>query len=808
MKVLDALRKRDANLSALRRSGRVAIVMPAMFAIADKVLDNPQASVFAAFGCFAMLLFADFGGPMATRVAAHLSLVAGGVVLVCLGTLAGQATWLAVLMTFVVALVVLFAGVVSSVLASATTALLVSFILPVTLGGSVSTVPDRLVGWLLAGGSSLIAIVVLWPSPPGEPLRASTARCCGLLARRLRTEADCLTAGPAGRVVRDQAVADASAAVAALRTSFYASPYRPTGLATSTRMLVRLVDELVWLNVILERTPLDTEPAETVAAICALKLSAADVLEHCGTLLETGSGDPRRLEADLARLSEARLAMAQTVISDLPVRRVERVPSTAADAAAPDVAVVELVDSLEPSFRAQEMSFGVTEIAANTELAVLARERPWWRQLLGYRPEGGSSALSSATERAGAHLQRNSVWLHNSLRGAFAIAIAVLVADEVGVQHGFWVVLGTLAVLRSNALTTGQNILRAMIGTTIGFVLGAILLILVGNNTSVYWGLFPPAIFFAGLAPAVIGFAAGQAGFTVALLVLYNLIAPTGWHVGLVRVEDIAIGAGVSLVAGMVFWPRGAGPEFGRVVGDAFTSAVAYLRAAVDYGMSRCDHALPAVPEPSTERRQAAAAARRLDDAFRSFLAEKGTKHVPLAEVTSLVTVVAALRLAGDAVINLWSQDDGPGGGDRTAARQELLSTSAQLDGWYEQAAAAVSTGGTVPAPLQHDDAADSRLVNAVRRDLQGEDGQGTGTAVKMIWTADHLDIVRGLQTMIVPPAQSISAAWPRGWRGRLRQTGSGDNGLRTTTPLLLTSTLRAMGCGASVDRVTGCAPA
>ena len=39
------------------------------------------------------------------------------------------------------------------------------------------------------------------------------------------------------------------------------------------------------------------------------------------------------------------------------------------------------------------------------------------------------------------------------MRGAIALGLAVLVADLTGVQHSFWVVLGTLTVLRSNALS-------------------------------------------------------------------------------------------------------------------------------------------------------------------------------------------------------------------------------------------------------------------------------------------------------------------------------------------------------------------
>lgn len=81
------------------------------------------------------------------------------------------------------------------------------------------------------------------------------------------------------------------------------------------------------------------------------------------------------------------------------------------------------------------------------------------------------------------------------------------------------------------------------------------------------------------------------------------------------------------------------------------------LRAGVEVGTSRCDGSTPVNAMPATERIQAAAAARRLDDAFRQFLNERGERALPLAEATRLVTVVAGIRLAADAVVDLWSRE-------------------------------------------------------------------------------------------------------------------------------------------------------
>ena len=47
MHVVSWLRERDHELAALRRAGRAAIVMPALFAFGTEVLDNAGLATFA-----------------------------------------------------------------------------------------------------------------------------------------------------------------------------------------------------------------------------------------------------------------------------------------------------------------------------------------------------------------------------------------------------------------------------------------------------------------------------------------------------------------------------------------------------------------------------------------------------------------------------------------------------------------------------------------------------------------------------------------------------------------------------------------
>jgi len=729
--------------------------MPALFALGSEVIGNPAVATFAAFGSFAMLLLVDFGGPMRNRLQAQAALAAVGAVFVCIGTLASRSAWLAAVAMALVGFAVLFAGVVSSVLAGATVALLLAFILPVSLPGPLSSIPDRLAGWGMASAVAFVAVALLWPAPVRDPLRRVAIAACRGLAARLRSEVAYVLEGEAGPSLaeHEDVIARANAAVAAVHRTFFATPYRPTGLSTSGRTVVRLVDELNWLNAIIAQTPPHPDGIAINRSAFAVKARAASVLERGADLLEESGGRPDALDAALAELHEALAAMESSTTMDLPAYH-----AVAGSSPAEEQRITELVSSLDPSFRARELSFAVSQIAANIELTAAAERRSWLESLLGHQPAGLPGTLSAAQERAAAHVERHSVWLHNSLRGAIGLGLAVLVADLSGVQHSFWVVLGTLSVLRSNALSTGQNVVRGLLGTLVGFVVGAGLLALIGTNTTLLWFLLPPAILFAGFAPAAISFAAGQAAFTLTLVILFNILQPAGWRVGLLRVEDVAIGCAVSVVVGLFFWPRGAAAALGQAMAEAYTDSAHYLAAAVEFGLGRCDRGMPSRPAPTDEATRAAAASRRLDDAFRGYLAERGAKPVPLADVTGLLTGVAGLRLAADAVLDLWQRDDGRSGGDRAAARLELLASTDAVAAWYEKFADSLTRRSEVPEPVAQDQVADGRLVDAVRRDLRDEDGQASAVAVRIIWTGDHLDAARRLQGALVGPARAMAA--------------------------------------------------
>ena len=313
------------------------------------------------------------------------------------------------------------------------------------------------------------------------------------------------------------------------------------------------------------------------------------------------------------------------------------------------------------------------------------------------------------------------------------------VADLSSVQHGFWVVLGALSVLRTNATSTGATALRAFVGTVVGFVLGGALVLAIGGSSTALWIAFPIALFVTAYLPGTAPFAVGQAAFTVFLVVLFNLVAPSGWKVGVVRVEDVAIGCAVSLVVGVLFWPRGVAAIVGDDLADAYRAGARYLREAIDRLCA------PSAPDASAVT-SAVTTSISLDHALRAFLAEQGTKHITNAELWRLVGGTQRLRLTANAV----AQFPRDGHADPTS-RAALLRRAASIDGWYQQLAALLERPrGPSPATRTVPTFDETETTPPRSRDL--------------VWLRESLDHLAQHLEELVAPAQDVAEFRRRPW--------------------------------------------
>ena len=585
----DQLRKRDPERDGVRRALRAAIFIPIAAAASFAVAADNQTPIFTILGSIALLIAADFPGTVGTRALSYCGLAINGALLITLGTLAAPHPWVAVPLCLVVGAAVNVFGLLSEVVAAGQRATLMVFILPVCIR-PVAPLGDRIFGWVIALLICVPAALFVFPPRYDSELRRQATRVCAALADRI--EGTC-------------SAQEVSAAISALRAGFLNGAARPVAMTAGSRALVRVLSELSWLC--------DRVDSDTGALLGETTGAATRVLRACAAVLSPDAPSGARVELENALAAHRTAAIS---------RYQDEVTALLAD---PDDASAVQRGRTVMSRRTMSGSIGLTGriIAA----AAAADTRPLWARMLGRQlPETGIAdrvyTKRAALASLGGYLSTGSVTVLNSLRTGLALALAVVVTLVFPVQNGLWVVLGALSVLRSSAASTGTTALRAIVGTVIGFVIGAVIIGLLGVDPIVMWMLLPVVAFGSTYVSQVGSFMAGQAMFTMMVFIVFNLIQPTGWKVGLVRIEDIVLGAAVGLTASVLLWPRGATESVRRAVDAALEVSSRYLTVAVarvTRGASeQSDDAVMALSQ------DALTAVRTYGDAVRNYLSEAG----------------------------------------------------------------------------------------------------------------------------------------------------------------------------------------
>ena len=656
------------SFPALLRAVRATLVVPVMFVICLKVIGNPDMTLFAVFGSFASLLLSSFGGSRRDKAVAHLGLAVVGSLALIIGTLVSGNTLLAALVTIPVTFAIFFAGVAGPNTAGGVTGALLAYVLPVATAAPAATIGWRLAGWWLASAAATLVVLLISAPSPGDKLRQSAAASARALATHLRRSVEGTS---------DQADWDAVlAAKHDLLNQFTSTPLRPTGLAATDQGLANVIELLEWTSALVGDTVTSHQDLDQADPVDRELLGeAARILDGVADIL-AGTGEIPSLE----RLEQARAAsVTHQVRLTGDAEQLRTLAAYAAHGQAIAVAArAALIDAIIATGRADP--------------GLVAEERRRWYGQQSGTPAGVLPALTNVTGFFARHASIRSVWFLNALRGSIALAIAVTVADVSGVQHGFWVVLGTLSVLRTNAASTGATAVRALAGTAVGFAVGAALLIGIGTGPTALWVALPCAVFVAAYAPGTTPFAVGQAAFTVTVVVIFNLLIPAGWQVGLLRIEDVAIGCGVSVVIGLLFWPRGAGGLVSNDLADAFRRGASYLAQAVDFALGL----RPGAPDTGVA---AVTASIRLDEALRAYLTEQGTKRLSKHELWGLVMDSVRLRLTAYSVASLHdltgpvvpaltpAGDSTPGSPDQSGTgRAARPATATEDDGGLDRA--------------------------------------------------------------------------------------------------------------------------
>ncbi|MGH9026256.1 MAG: FUSC family protein, partial [Acidimicrobiia bacterium] len=369
------------------------------------------------------------------------------------------------------------------------------------------------------------------------------------------------------------------------------------------------------------------------------------------------------------------------------------------------------------------------------------------------------SVLTVAWRRARANFTLSSVVMRNSLRLALALALARLLVGVFDLQHGFWVIFGTLTVMKSNAGGTRETVLKAVTGTAIGFAIAAVLLTAFEGSHDV-WLVLMPMLLFVAMYLSGRTVIAGQAFFTLTIVVLFRVLAPATWTLALLRLEDMAIGAGIGLLIGVFAWPRGAGGQLRASIARLIDTGRRYAELTARQLLSGAE----APHDIARARDDTVAATHRADDVFTQYLTEAGPRRVPVETWGDLLASALRLWYSTD-MIRLRTLDARVSSVPVCLELVGLLEEATdRLDAGFAEAAAALRTGTsvTVERPIASD--ATGPVMSACTSSLHQEtDRERLARALQLVevraWLRVLSDDLAGLREPVGEVAAKLGKA-------------------------------------------------
>jgi uncharacterized membrane protein YccC len=233
-------------------------------------------------------------------------------------------------------------------------------------------------------------------------------------------------------------------------------------------------------------------------------------------------------------------------------------------------------------------------------------------------------------------------------------------------------------------------------------------------------------------------------GFTLLIVTLFNLAAPPQWDIGLIRVEDIAIGAAVGIAIGAAAWPRGATAQLRRALGEAIDAGADYAAGVA----RRLLHA-PRGGDSEAPRRDAVRAARRAEDVFTAYLAEAVDRRAALTRWADLLERTHRLWYGAGVMAGARPLTE-HGCDDLVASLEDGLD---RLVAGYRGAAEALGNRAELPPPprRQAADELGAPALGCIALAADGHDRERLETVARLLgfraWTvelADELDGLRG----------------------------------------------------------------
>jgi uncharacterized membrane protein YccC len=544
--VLGRLRRRDPDHRIVLRAVRLSLAALPAYYVCLYGIGNGVLATYVVFGVIAAGAFVKLHG--SARVRARILLMVLPVIwsLIAVGTVLDVNIWGSVAATLVVGFSIAFFGVGGPRLVGLAGGLQLFFIVANFPPHHANALPARLIGATVGVVLTALGEVLLWPDPEPVSYRRRLAQAAEAVAGLMEASAD---------VVAGRSAGDGEMARCQDRVTQAVEQTRMTGLPRNGRPLSAGRRD----RALRDGAAAIQEIAEQVRRLSARPdlahgrhADVADLLRHCAAAMRRAG---------------------RTLVDGRPPPAASPQPG---DASERDLVDIDELDHFRLHAFLRTTLEHVRILAVAADVAVGAPIPS------DGQPPGGSDAfwyarhneVSLFWRQFRVHLTPRSVYFQGALRLAVALAGARAVAGEFDLSHGFWVLLGTLTIMRTSAASTRTTLFSAAVGTLIGAVVSGLLLSFTDGAPGYAVELALATLLAFALGP-MLGLAWSQAFLTLMITLVFAQLAPADWSLARVRLMDVLVGGSVGIVAGVMMWPRGAGGELRRRM-------AAYLKADAD----------------------------------------------------------------------------------------------------------------------------------------------------------------------------------------------------------------------------------
>ncbi len=587
-------RDRGALVVGVRLALVVTIPLVALYAAGLE-----EVAFWAALGAVNIVM-TGYGGTRRAIVGATSAITLAMAVFALLGPVLAQSVVVAVVATFVVALVAGALSALNDYWRVGQTLALMVFVVAVGTPGTIETGLDAALG-VVVGGLVALAGLLLVPGARSSEVGDRIGATFREAARALRS-----LGAPGGAAAR---VHTAAAGARAARDQM---AWAPSGYAPGGRLLVAILHDCERIASDVERLLARTDEAGW----------------HAGS------------EARLVGALSASLDDLDAAVSD---RRPPR-PDVRSALASARAAPASAEGSHGLGMRLRWLARDVEDATANVAERERSRGSTRGVQISGpllqrwFGPRDSLREQWHAFRRA---LAPDAAHAQQALRLAIALAAATalyrgLDATE---EHGLWVPLTVLVVLQAAPATSMARTVERVVGTLVGIGLGLGLIAITGDSAVATFALLP-VLLVGAVYVGRAGYAFAAMFISALVLMLFDLLSPDALATAGDRVLWTLAGAAIGLAAAFGLWPN-------SLERQTLAAGAAFM-GAVGQALSR--------PGDAFAQERAMSASHRYATALREYVRQPGP-GIDTGGLTALLVLPTRLLEIGDAFGRL-SPDD------------------------------------------------------------------------------------------------------------------------------------------------------